>query len=190
MHDIAARGRIRAPELISDGPTLAPLRGRFVLLHFWVSSCANCLHVLDELRSLDPGRQDVLTIVGVHSPKFAHEKSPDAVTAAVARYGITHPVVADPDRYLWGQYAVKAWPTLVLIDPEGYVVAQVSGEGHVAAIGELLDELVPTYEARGTLRAGAVGTAEILHQCGRHDLPGHAVTVLQPAASLHRAALR
>ena len=27
----------------------------------------------------------------------------------------------------WDAYAARAWPTLVVIDPRGYVVAQMSG---------------------------------------------------------------
>ena len=60
---------------------------------------------------------DVLVVIGVHSPKFAHEASHAAVAAAVARYEVDHPVLDDPDMSLWRQYAVHAWPTLVLIDP-------------------------------------------------------------------------
>ncbi len=155
--------RVRAPELTAAaGPwlntaaptTLAQLRGRFVLLDFWTFCCANCLHVLDELRPLERKYGDVLTVIGVHSPKFAHEAEPAAVTAAVERYEVHHPVVNDPQLRLWQQYAVRAWPTLVLIDPEGYVVAQAAGEGQAAALDALIGELVAEHDARGTLHRG------------------------------------
>ena len=63
-------GRVRAPELRGAGGwlntggrelTLAGLRGRIVLLDFWTSACANCLHVIDELRPLEARYADVLT---------------------------------------------------------------------------------------------------------------------------------
>lgn len=153
--------RVRAPELTATGAwlnaapqTLAQLRGRFVLLDFWTFCCANCLHVLDELRPLEAQYSDVLTVIGVHSPKFAHEAEPAAVEAAVERYEVHHPVVNDPQLRLWQQYAVRAWPTLVLIDPEGYVVAQAAGEGQVDALDAQLAALIPVHEARGTLRRG------------------------------------
>lgn len=38
---------------------------------------------------------------------------------AVERYGVAHPVLDDPELATWKQYAVRAWPTLVVIDPEG-----------------------------------------------------------------------
>ena len=93
-------------------------------------------------------------MVGVHSPKFAHEAVHAHVVAAVERYEIHHPVLDDPDLTMWQQYAVRAWPTLVLIDPEGYVVHVASGEGHVAGIGALLEELIFEHETKGTLARG------------------------------------
>ncbi|HTL23117.1 MAG TPA: thioredoxin-like domain-containing protein, partial [Mycobacteriales bacterium] len=154
--------RVRAPELAgrggwigTDGPlSLEALRGRFVLLDFWTFCCVNCLHVLEELRPLEERFADVLTVVGVHSPKFVHEADHGAVVAAVERYGVHHPVLDDPDLSTWKQYAVRAWPTLVLVDPEGYVVHVASGEGHAEGLGRLLAELVAEHDAKGTLRRG------------------------------------
>lgn len=160
----ATRGvRVRAPELVGHGGwigtggvplSLGALRGRFVLLDFWTLCCANCLHVIEELRDLERAYADVLVVIGVHSPKFAHEAEHAAVVAAAERYGVHHPVLDDPDLTTWRQYAVRAWPTLVLIDPEGYVVAHLSGEGHAPGLAALLDELVAEHEARGTLHRG------------------------------------
>ena len=133
---------------------LAELRGRFVVLDFWTSGCINCLHVLDEMRPLEEKYADALVVVSVHSPKFAHEASPHALAAAVQRNGVTHPVLDDPELTTWQSYAVRAWPTLVVVDPEGYVVAQYAGEGHVHAIDALLGALVPEYEERGSLTRG------------------------------------
>ncbi|MBZ5735762.1 NHL domain-containing thioredoxin family protein [Nocardioides sp. TRM66260-LWL] len=153
--------RVRAPELVgrgwlnTDGPvTLRELRGRFVLLDFWTFCCVNCLHVLDELRPLEQRMAGELLVVGVHSPKFVHEADPVALAAAVERYGVHHPVLDDPELVTWQAYTARAWPTLVLVDPEGYVVAQYAGEGHAHAIEALLEELVPVHRERGTLQPG------------------------------------
>ena len=133
-----SRLRVRAPELAGRGwlntggrdLTLADLRGRIVVLDFWTFCCVNCLHVLDELRPLEQRYDDSLVLIGVHSPKFEHEADPDALAAAVERYAVQHPVLDDPDLVTWNAYTARAWPTLVVIDPEGYVVASLSGEGH------------------------------------------------------------
>jgi thiol-disulfide isomerase/thioredoxin len=164
MNDSAPRrARVRAPELTGKGGwlntggqqyTLADLRGRIVILDFWTFCCINCLHVLDELRELEEKHRDTVVVIGVHSPKFVHEAEHQAVVDAVERYGVEHPVLDDPELATWKQYAVRAWPTLVVIDPEGYVVAQHAGEGHAHAIERLVAELEAEHEAKGTLRRG------------------------------------
>jgi len=154
--------RVRAPELRGRGwlntggaaYSIGELRGRFVLLDFWTFCCVNCLHVLEELRPVEEKYADELVVVGVHSPKFVHEADPDALAAAVERYGVHHPVLDDPELVTWEAYTARAWPTLVLVDPEGYVVAHYAGEGHAHAIDRLLSELVEEHRAKGTLQPG------------------------------------
>ncbi|QWB24383.1 MULTISPECIES: NHL domain-containing thioredoxin family protein [Streptomyces] len=160
---MAKRARVRAPELIGKGGwintgdkelSLAEFRGRIIIVDFWTFCCVNCLHVLDELRELEEKHRDTVVVIGVHSPKFVHEAEHQAVVDAVERYGVEHPVLDDPELATWKQYAVRAWPTLVVIDPEGYVVAQHAGEGHVHAIERLVEELETEHAVKGTLRRG------------------------------------
>ncbi|WIG61997.1 MAG: NHL repeat containing protein [Ktedonobacterales bacterium] len=144
---------VRAPELRgtawlnTERPlTLADLRGKLVLLDFWTYCCINCLHVLEDLKYLEHKYADrPFVVVGVHSPKFTNEDNAESVRQATARYGITHPIVLDSGRRTWDAYAVRGWPTLVLVDPNGYILGQVSGEGHRdaldTAIGQALDLL-------------------------------------------------
>ena len=153
---------VRASELTGRGwlntggqeLDLQGLRGKIVILDFWSFCCINCLHVLDELRPLEEQYGDVVVTVGVHSPKFEHEADPDALAAAVDRYEITHPVLDDPRLQTWDAYTARAWPTLVVVDPEGYIVAHLSGEGHVAGLTSLVEELVAEHEEKGTLHRG------------------------------------
>lgn len=154
--------RVRAPELTGrrwlgtggQDITLADLRGKVVLLDFWTFCCINCLHVLDELRPLEEKYSDVLVIIGVHSPKFEFERTPEAVEAAVERYNVQHPVLDDPNLTTWQAYTARAWPTLAVVDPEGYVAANLSGEGHGAGLAVLIEELIAEHDAKGTLHRG------------------------------------
>ncbi|WP_423182627.1 NHL domain-containing thioredoxin family protein [Arthrobacter sp. NyZ413] len=154
--------RVRASELVGRGwlntggksLDLEALRGKIVLLDFWTFCCINCLHVLDELRPLEEKYSDVLVTVGVHSPKFEHEADPVALASAVERYEIHHPVLDDPELATWKAYTARAWPTLVVVDPEGYIVAHLSGEGHADGLAVLLEELVAEHDAKGTLHRG------------------------------------
>jgi thiol-disulfide isomerase/thioredoxin len=158
----STRLRVRASELEGRGwlntggkvLDLEQLRGKIVLLDFWTFCCINCLHVLDELRPLEEKYSDVLVTVGVHSPKFEHEADPVALAAAVERYDIHHPVLDDPELLTWQAYAARAWPTLVVLDPEGYIVAHLSGEGHAAGLESLIPELIAEHEDKGTLHRG------------------------------------
>lgn len=155
--------RLHAPELLGDAwfgtggdwVTLDDLRGRFVLLDFWTLCCVNCHHVLAELRQLEAEFADVLTVIGVHSPKFTHERELSAVEAAISRHGIAHPVLNDPDLHTWQAYAVRAWPTLVLIDPQRRIIGTYSGEGHGHAIAATLRSEITRAAAAGILAPGA-----------------------------------
>jgi thiol-disulfide isomerase/thioredoxin len=154
---------------------LEDLRGKVVLLDFWTFCCINCLHVLDELRPLEEKYSDVLVTVGVHSPKFEHEADPVALAAAVERYEIHHPVLDDPELPTWQAYAARAWPTLVVLDPEGYIVANLSGEGHAAGLDSLISELVTEHEAKGTLHRGDGPYVPAEPTAGNLRFPGKAV---------------
>jgi len=180
---VSTRPRVRAPELRGRGwlntggadLRLADLRGRWVLLDFWTFCCINCLHVLDELRPLEDRYADELIVVGVHSPKFAHEADPDALAAAVERYDVGHPVLDDPELHTWQAYTARAWPTLVLVDPEGYVVAQYAGEGHEHAIDALIAERRQEYVDRGTLQPGGTPYVPPVPRQGELSFPAKVV---------------
>jgi thiol-disulfide isomerase/thioredoxin len=181
--------RVRAPELRgrnwlnTGGRALTPaqLRGKIVLLDFWTFCCVNCLHVLDELRPIEEKYADVLVTIGVHSPKFEHEKDPAALAAAVQRYGVAHPVLDDPDLVMWRQYAAKAWPTLSVIDPQGYLVASMAGEGHAEGLSRLFDQLIEQHAAQGTLRRGDAPYVPPPEPATNLHFPGKAV--LLPAGT-------
>ena len=177
--------RLRAPELRGRGwlntggadLSLADLRGRVVVLDFWTFCCVNCLHVLDELRPLEEKYADSLVVIGVHSPKFEHEADPDALAAAVERYSVHHPVLDDPDLVTWQAYTARAWPTLVVLDPEGYIVATMSGEGHAQGLAVLIEELVAEHGAKGTLRQGDSPYAAPAPPTTRLRFPGKAAVL-------------
>lgn len=145
--------RIRAPEfpqnytwLNSDRPlSLQQLRGKVVILDFWTYCCINCLHVLPDLKYLEQKYKNDLAVIGVHSAKFDNEKEIQSIRQAILRYDIEHPVLIDSGFDVWQQYTVRAWPTLVVIDPQGYVVANFTGEGHRDAIDQTIAQLIQKH---------------------------------------------
>ena len=150
---------IRAPELTGavdwlnvDAPlTLADLRGKVVLLDFWTYGCVNCMHLLPGLARLEAKYRDALVVIGVHSAKFANERDSGNLRLILEHYGITHPVANDAELKVWREYTVRAWPTLVLIDPAGYIVAGASGEGRLDAFDEAIAAVIQVFSDKGEL---------------------------------------
>jgi thiol-disulfide isomerase/thioredoxin/sugar lactone lactonase YvrE len=151
--------RIHAPEL--DGAvdwlnvpaplSLAALRGKVVLLDFWTYGCINCMHILPGLRRLEAKYRRELVVIGVHSAKFANERKSENIRHILVRYDIDHPVANDARFAIWRAYGARAWPTLVLIDPEGYVVATASGEGKTDALDRAIAAVIQVFDARGLI---------------------------------------
>jgi len=130
---------------------LADLAGRFVLVSFWTSSCVHCRHNAELMRRVQARHPFELALLGVHSPKFPGERDLAHLRSAVHQIGIEYPVVQDADHAVRQAWSVRAWPTVVIVDPEGRVIASIAGEIDADQLGDMLGVLIPTYEARGAL---------------------------------------
>ncbi len=109
------------------------------------------MHVFPQLRKLEEKYADELAVVGVHSAKFNAEKATDNVRRAILRYEIDHPVINDSDFMVWRQYAVRAWPTLMFIGPDGKVVGKHEGEFPVDGLDNVLTTMIQEYDAEGLI---------------------------------------
>jgi DNA-binding beta-propeller fold protein YncE len=136
--------------------SLREFRGKFVLLDFWTFCCINCMHVIPDLKKLEAKYPEELVVIGVHSAKFTNEKDSAQIRQAILRYGIRHPVVNDRDFDVWRSYGASAWPTLVLINPRGKIVAKYSGEGIFEPFDRALSQAIPYFSAKGELKRGRV----------------------------------
>lgn len=130
---------------------LQDLRGKVVLLDFWTYCCINCMHIIPDLKRLEEEFPHELVVIGVHSAKFTQERETANIRNAILRYEITHPVVNDRDFAVWRIFQARAWPTLVLIDPEGKVVMTHAGEGAYERFAEPIRKLAEEYSRRGSL---------------------------------------
>jgi DNA-binding beta-propeller fold protein YncE len=154
-----ADGRRLAPELDGGvawlntaGPIrMRDLRGKIVVLDFWTLCCINCIHTLPDLARLEKKYPNQLVVIGVHSAKFDNEKNTESIRKAILRYEVSHPVVNDAHMKIWTAYDAHSWPTLVLIDPEGYEYAAGSGEGLYEALDREIDKLIAIHRAKKTL---------------------------------------
>ncbi|MBI3445455.1 MAG: redoxin domain-containing protein [Magnetospirillum sp.] len=153
-------GITRAPELDhpelrwfnTAGPlSLGELRGRLVILDFWTFCCINCLQAQPTLRLIEEAFADQVVVIGVHSPKFPHERSDAALSKALARYDIRHPVIHDPQSVLWEEYCVRAWPSLVFISPDGMVIGQMTGEPDPEMVMHGIGSMLQHFQSEGNL---------------------------------------
>lgn len=151
--------RVKAPELEggagwlnTSGPLkLADLKGKIVVLDFWTYCCINCIHTLPDLAKLEKKYANQIVVVGVHSAKFETEKESNNIKEAILRYEISHPVVNDAKMAIWNNYGVRSWPTLAVIDPEGYYLGSLSGEGNLPVLERVIDRLIADHRAMKTL---------------------------------------
>jgi len=90
-------------------------------------------------------------VVGVHSPKFPRERDLAHLREEVRRLGITHPVVNDRDHRVWQAYTVRAWPTLVLLDPEGRIIGYHEGEFPYDPFERTLAQVIAYFDAQGRI---------------------------------------
>jgi thiol-disulfide isomerase/thioredoxin len=151
-------GTINAPEfpsgaqwLNSDPLTVSGLRGKVILLDFWTYCCINCMHVIPDLRRLEHEFDDSLVVIGVHSAKFNNEQETGNIRNAILRYDVEHPIVNDASMRIWDEYAVRSWPTFVLIDPAGKIIGQTSGEGVYDQLHNLIAAVISEHEKAGKL---------------------------------------
>ena len=156
---VQEKARVRAPEITggqgwlnTDKPlSLAALKGKVVLLDFWTYGCINCIHIIPDLKKLEEKYAKQLVVIGVHSAKFQNEKETENIRRIILRYEIEHPVYNDSEYAVWQSYGVRAWPTQVLIDPAGYVIGGISGEGNYEVIDQAIAKTVEEFRKKGEL---------------------------------------
>jgi thiol-disulfide isomerase/thioredoxin len=122
--------------LNADRPlTVENLRGRVVLLNFWVFTCYNCTNTVPSLVDFDRKYRDQgLTIIGIHTPEFppyAGEHDRGNLERALRKYDIRYPNAQDNDSRTWNLYGIRYWPSFVLIDKRGNIRYEGYGEFHL-----------------------------------------------------------
>ena len=107
------------------------------------------------MRELEERFREELVVVGVHSGKFIAERETARIADAARRLGVAHPVVNDRQFRIWRSYAVRAWPTIVVIDPRGYVLGMHAGEFTSEMVAPTLERIIADAGATLTRSASA-----------------------------------
>jgi DNA-binding beta-propeller fold protein YncE len=106
------------------------------------------------LRELESRFPDQIAVVGVHSGKYTAERETSRIRDASIRLGAVHPTINDRQFRLWRAYAVRAWPTLVAIDPRGFVVGTQAGEFTADRIAPFAERVIAEARSVGALVEG------------------------------------
>lgn len=126
------------------------------------------MHMLSRVRELEETFSDSVTVIGVHAGKFSTERHTDRIAEACDRLRVQHAVVNDRQFRIWHDYAVNAWPTVVVIDPEGRVALVARGEFSVGDMSAKLATLMENADRSGVLVRGPDPVA-VSH--ARHEGP-------------------
>ena len=131
------------------------LRGKVTLVYFWTYSCINCIRTLPYLRAwADKYKDQGLTVVGVHTPEFAFEKSPENVTRAVSGFRVNFPVAIDSNYRIWNAFHNSYRPAAYFVDAQGNIRHHQFGEGDYTASERVIQALLA--EAGNRQVAGGV----------------------------------
>jgi sugar lactone lactonase YvrE/peroxiredoxin len=132
--------------------SIKDLKGQVVVLDFWTYCCINCIHIMPDLKAIEEKyKNDPVVVIGVHSGKFDEEKDADHIRQAVLRHNLVHPIAIDSEMKIWESYAVRSWPTMVIIAPDGTVVGMLRGENHRDQLDHAIAALLETYGKKGEL---------------------------------------
>ncbi|CAF0882823.1 unnamed protein product [Brachionus calyciflorus] len=110
---------------------------KLVLIDFWTYCCINCMHVIPLLNQIKMEYDQIVTL-GCHSAKFTNEKSKINILNALKRHLIKHPVALDMNLEIWNSLGIMCWPTILVINPQGLIIAEFIGEVHANSIKKFL----------------------------------------------------
>ncbi len=134
--------------------------GKVVLYDIWTYSCINCVRTLPYITEWNEKyADDGLLIIGIHSPEFEFEKDEYNVEMAVAKNGISYPVVMDNEMKTWKAFENRYWPRKYIADHEGFIRYDHIGEGAYEQTEKIIQELL---EERAIQLGFNVASAESL----------------------------
>ncbi len=115
---------MKAPELqpveawINSKPlTLAQLRGKVVVVHFWTFGCINCIHNYGAYKDWQERFADKdFSIIGIHTPESRGEKNIETIRQKAKANGLAFAVAVDNEKRNWDAWTNHVWPAVYLLD--------------------------------------------------------------------------
>ena len=112
------------------------------------------MHVLPVVHRLEQKYSGQLVVIGVHAGKFIAERETANIEMACRRLGVEHPVVNDRQFRTWRAYGVQAWPTIVLVAPDGKYIGTHAGEFTFEQFDRIIGVAVEAFSAEGSMAQG------------------------------------
>jgi thiol-disulfide isomerase/thioredoxin len=118
----------KAPEFEGDAwlnsspLKMSDFRGKVIIVHFYAFGCGNCVRTLpfyNEWRRQFPAEN--FRIVGIHRPETQRERQIETVKQKAAEARMEYPIVIDNESLNWDAWANCVWPSIYLIDKNGFV---------------------------------------------------------------------
>jgi peroxiredoxin len=115
--------------LNSSALSLAELKGKVVIVHFYAFQCHNC-HANFEIyrRWFEHYRNQDVVVIGIQSPETQLERDSQAVKKAAQEKKLQFPIVIDTEMKNWNNWSNTMWPTVYVIDKRGYIRHWWQGE--------------------------------------------------------------
>jgi peroxiredoxin len=142
---LKSRNTAPAPEfrevtawLNSEPLSMAKLRGKVVVVHFWTNGCYNCVNNYPHYKAWQNRytHKDVV-IIGIHTPETPGERDIGRIKAQAAQHGLKFPIAVDNSMANWNAWENRCWPTVYVVDRHGIVRYGWEGElSYKGAAGE------------------------------------------------------
>jgi len=126
--------------LKGDTVSLSSLRGKNVVINYWVTWCVPCMDELVALENLHRVYQgsdfELLTVNGIEQDNLLE------VTQTVQDRGLTYPVLLDEGENFWKSYQVLFLPTSFFIDENGIIRSILFGGDSEADFKSRIEQLI------------------------------------------------
>jgi peroxiredoxin len=144
------------PDLHGRTRRLSEFRGKVVFLNVWTTWCPPCRMEMPSMEALyRQFRDQDFVVLAVN----ADENGAEAARPFVAEFGLTFPVLLDPEGRVSTRYGVTGYPETFIIDRDGHVVKHTIGpaEWQSAQMVDYFRELLER-PASGDRAAGVAGS--------------------------------
>ena len=135
-----------------DGKTvkLSDFKGKKVYINMWASWCGPCMREIPELEKVYQKYKDNKDIVflSMTSPNDAEfknqspqDKSKDVILKKAKELGATYPVLFDVNDRFIINYAIRSFPTHILINSDGTFETRIAGSVNEETLTKELEKL-------------------------------------------------